>query len=382
MFVRVRWFSGTGNTARAMAIVAEELEAAGHRVECREFADPETEDASLPDLVVLGFPVLGFGAPAPFTRFVRRLPVAHGTPAAVFAVCGATVACGAVLAGYSGAACGRIARLLAGRGYTVVGSRDLSYPENWTQVSNPPDPRTEAAVVAHTDPLVREAARDLAAGRLRVQRHNLPARALCACVAVLFSTVGRRFLGKLYQADGTCTGCGQCALTCPARAIRIRRGRPQWGLDCAGCNRCINTCPHASIQTSLVRAIVHGVVNIGAFVAAVVLAAAPLRALGLMDAAGRFLPRWEAGPLPGILGAICMTVSALLMFALASAVQLGPIEAILRWAARTSVGARLLSFGWTQKFRRYRASGFTPQPIRAHVRRHASHAPRTSTFAR
>jgi Pyruvate/2-oxoacid:ferredoxin oxidoreductase delta subunit len=343
-----------------MAIVGEELTSAGHRVDSREFNSESAVESGRPDFLVLGFPVLGFSPPAPFARFVRRLPAARGTASVIFAVCGATVVRGAVLPGYSGSACKSIARLLGSRGYKVVGSYDVSYPENWTQVSNPPGPEAVRAILAQADPMVRAMARDLAAGTPRVQRHNLLARVLCGCVAILFRTVGRRFLGKLFTADGTCTGCGQCARACPAGAIRIRGGRPAWNLDCAGCNRCINTCPQESIQTSLARAVVHGVVNIGAFIAAIILAAAPLRALGILDTAGRFLPASEAGALAGILGAVCAVFSALLMYLLASVIQLGPIELLLRAVSRTSLGAHVLSYSWTRNYRRYRAPGFTP----------------------
>jgi ferredoxin/flavodoxin len=381
MFVQVRWFSGTGNTARAMAIVAEELTAAGHRVDSREFNAPQTEDSACPDLVVLGFPVLGFSAPAPFAAFVRRLRSLPGTPAVIFAVGGATVAGGNVVPGYSGSARDRIARLLRRQGCTVVGSYDVSYPENWTQMSNPPDPQAIGDILARFDPAVRAAARDIVTGTPRVQRHRLPARALCAVVAVLYRTLGRRFLAKLFAADGACTGCGQCARACPAGAIRILHDRPAWSLACAGCNRCINLCPRASIQASLVRAIVHGVVNIAAFVAAIVFAAAPLRALGLMDSAGNFLPVSDAGALSGILGAVCTILSALLMFVLVSVIQLGPIEGLLRVVSRSSAGARILSYGWTRNYRRYRAPGFVPRPVRT-PGRSAPQASGTSTFAR
>jgi Pyruvate/2-oxoacid:ferredoxin oxidoreductase delta subunit/flavodoxin len=363
MFVHLRYFSGTGNTARAMVIATEELAAAGHRVDCREFNEAPPPETGHPDLLVLGFPVLGFSAPSPFTRFVRRLPPSAGTPAVIFAIGGATVVGGAVLPGYSGSARGGVARLLRRRGYRVTGSYDFSYPENWTQVSNPPDPRATRDILLREDPLVRSAAREIAAGEPRVRENNLFARMLCACVAVLFRVVGRRFLGKLFVSDRTCTGCGQCARTCPAGSISIREGRPAWDLRCAGCNRCINTCPKASIQTSLARLVLHGVLNIGVFVAAIVFARAPLRGLGILDSAGSFVPAAGMGVLPAVLGVVCAILSALVMFFLASAIELGPLEVLFRAVEKTSGGARFFSHSWTRRYRRYRAPDFVPRSI-------------------
>lgn len=50
MLVHLRYFSATGNTARAMAIAAEELAAAGHRVDCREFNEASLPGMARPDL--------------------------------------------------------------------------------------------------------------------------------------------------------------------------------------------------------------------------------------------------------------------------------------------------------------------------------------------
>lgn len=44
--------------------------------------------------------------------------------------------------------------------------------------------------------------------------------------------------------DSRCVGCGLCIVTCPERALRPARVRPDLdGLRCTGCLACLEVCP-------------------------------------------------------------------------------------------------------------------------------------------
>lgn len=46
-----------------------------------------------------------------------------------------------------------------------------------------------------------------------------------------------------------CTGCGECARSCPAQILVIKEGKVQVvGDDCLGCQSCEMICPAAAIK--------------------------------------------------------------------------------------------------------------------------------------
>ena len=53
----LHFFSGTGNTARAVGIVAARLEAAGWEVARQAIAGGAEPPAGIPDLTVVAFPI-------------------------------------------------------------------------------------------------------------------------------------------------------------------------------------------------------------------------------------------------------------------------------------------------------------------------------------
>ena len=128
MKVFIHCFSATGNTARAARIVADRLAAAGRAVAFHAIDGRAAPPAEIPDLTILAFPVWSWAAPHFARAYARRLPKANGARAAVLATCGA----------FGGQAVGEMARALRRRGYAVVGSGEMAYPDNWVLAVNPP----------------------------------------------------------------------------------------------------------------------------------------------------------------------------------------------------------------------------------------------------
>jgi ferredoxin len=268
MKVAIRYFTGTGNTARAATLMQKTFQSAGWTVDRREIrsrmADPYSgiEDA---ELLVVAFPALGFSPPVVVRTWLKRLPkagkarkpVAGERRAAVLCVGGAIVVKGRYVPGWGAGAPFNAERSLIHRGWTVTGVGEVSYPENWLQVSNPPNEAEAADIRARNDPEVRAFAAALAQGESPRLDRSTTGRLAMAGIAPLFRLGGRRMLARLFIADSSCTGCGLCARTCPAVAIRLRRGRPRWNLRCAACNRCINICPMKSIRTSSLNLAFH-----------------------------------------------------------------------------------------------------------------------------
>ena len=155
-------------------------------------------------------------------------------------------------------------------------------------------------------------------------------------IAQLFRTCGRRFLGKFFVADDRCTACGQCARTCPVRAIHMEGGpaRPRWGAGCAGCYRCINLCPARAIQISIPRLAIHLGVNLALTV-------------GWVWA----MAEWRS-QLP------LAWVAATVVFAALTVLQLTALDGLLRGLERRPALRRVFTASYTESFGRYRAPGF------------------------
>lgn len=338
----IHYFSGTGNTARAVKILAARLEAAGHEVAVQGM-DGKTEPAGeIPDLTVVAFPIWAWAAPHFVLDYARRLPRAHGARAAVLATCG----------GFGAQGVGEMERVLRRRGYAVVASGEAVYPDNWVLAVNP------------ATGVEREKALETGDAAVHQFIHNSlsaqPVRWACAWVhrlwsrpiAWLFRWIGRRFMGKFFIADGRCTACGQCAATCPVRAIRMAGApaRPQWGAGCAGCYRCINLCPVQAIQVSVPRLAIHMGLNLGLIV-------------GWFFWVG-WLYR-QVAPLPGAMGFGLAVLWALAIFIVLAVVQLTVVDAGIEWLARRPALRGFFERSYTKTFGRYRAPGFQPGQMNA-----------------
>lgn len=333
----IHYFSGTGNTARAVQAVAERLAAAGHEVSRQVIAGHATPLPEIPDLTLIAFPIWSWAAPHFVLEHVRRLPKAKGARAAVLATCG----------GFGAQGVGEVERILLRRGFRVDCSGEAVYPDNWTLAVHPPTDDALAQALAKGDGLVQQFADNLLSDH--------PTRFRCAFghklwswpIAMIFRSFGRRFMGKFFVADDRCTSCGSCASSCPVRAIRMEGApeRPRWNASCAACYRCINLCPVQAIQISVPRLAIHLGMNLA------------------LTVWWFFWIGWlyrQVVPIPGAYGFGLAFVWAVAIFVALSLIQLTAVDALLHaLATRTPLRGFFLK-NYTKNFGRYRAPGFQP----------------------
>jgi ferredoxin len=350
----VVYMTGTGNTADAAAAIAAELTRDGWTVKAAELAAgvPLPTAAHSPgNLLVLCFPVLGFGMPALVRRQLKGLR-GGGRPAAVFATWG----------GEGGAALWQARLFLRLRGFRIVASSGAAYPFQWTQVV-PPQSGEEAALLMKTGSRdARDFGRLIAAhlrAGTRVPAAGGLARRLARAAGVLlglpvawtFSSIGRHGLAAMNAADARCKGCGSCVRMCPANAIVMAgpsdERRPRWRAGCEGCNRCINLCPRSAVQVSPVRAGIHLLLNTAVIVAVVM-------ALNRASSAA-------AGfGLPGILHFLAYAALLIVLVVVGSRVQFAALEPALFAVEGIPAVRGLIARSWTAHFPRYRHPGFRP----------------------
>lgn len=245
----IHYFTGTGNTRYAAEIIRNKLVVMGYTVSLInvEYGDGELEYS--PELNVFMFPVYGFAPALSMVQYLRNLKRVAGQKAAVLCVCGHTGKEG----GFHGQAGHQAENLLKGKGYEVFFIDFVSYPENWTQVMNPCDPQTQKRIFAETDNIVGAMAEKIGLLEKSINKCSIFNRSWSWLAHKSFILFGRRFMGKLFIADGNCIACNRCEKACPAKAIRMVDGKPRWNWNCELCNRCINICPKKSIQTSITR---------------------------------------------------------------------------------------------------------------------------------
>jgi ferredoxin len=340
----VRFMTGTGNTRRAAAVIADSLSAAGWSVECNELRKGRGvgEKDRGADLFVLAFPVLGFGMPSLIRGLLRGLR-GEGRAAAVFATWG----------GHHLGALREGGAFLRRKGFRVIAAGGGAYPFNWTQLFNPPEPRAALEMIGKGDAAARgfgeqlhaafESGKSMKRGSILRVEHPILTAVMGRPVSLIYSSIGRFGLGAMFAADPRCDACGRCVKECPAGAIvmagRGERRRPRWRMSCQGCNRCINSCPKEAVQFSVLRAAVHLPVNIAVFIGVI---------LGLNALAGvAALPLYVSIPAWIVLFLALTVYGSRFFFAL--------LEPLLFALESLPPLRRLVSHTWTAGFRRYMA---------------------------
>lgn len=260
----VLYYSGTGNSRRVAAWIADAAREAGSDTLLSPLRPTLPEDGTRWDtggLLVLALPTHGFTAPWAVLGFTLRLPRADGTHAAVIATRGALKFGPVFTPGFEGTAALLPALILAAKGYRVRGTAAVDMPSNWTALHPSLPAGAIEAIVARARTKTANLAAGLSSGR------HWPSTwfawllsLLLLPISVLYLGIGRFFLAKLFLASDRCTGCAICAAHCPQSAIEMRATatgqRPFWTLRCESCMRCMAFCPEKAVEASQILGIV------------------------------------------------------------------------------------------------------------------------------
>ncbi len=248
--VCIHYFSGTGNTKRAVDVITGELQKNGYEVQQFAITDLEPAPTGNGDFNIFAFSTLSWSAPVLVKKYLHRLPEGLGKKAAVLAV----------YAGEPGQAIVKIEQLLEKKGFDVFLSGGALYPNNWSQMTNPPTAGEAKEILAGGDRMALDFAERFCKGEQRLISKEKAGSFFTRFAALSFGLFGRRFLGKAYIADSHCNRCGLCAQTCPVHTIKVTgviSKKPHWKFNCEDCARCINICPQKAIQVSMPKLIIH-----------------------------------------------------------------------------------------------------------------------------
>jgi ferredoxin/flavodoxin len=244
--IRLRYFSGTGNTEIVTFMIVSKLRELGCDVRAEKIGmekderrTPTTEytAGTTIDCLGIGAPVIGFGTPSPVLDFIKRLPRGNGMKVFIFRTAGG------VIPGNFNASRDMIA-LLEKKGYDVFHERLFSIGSNWIiRFSNAAMRKLHDATKVKTETMCVE----IISGKRRLYETGGRKRFRDALLRRL-SGIGLRLLALDFRVGKGCTGCGRCAKRCPAGNIGIRGGKPRFGAKCAACMRCVYACPEKAIS--------------------------------------------------------------------------------------------------------------------------------------
>ena len=240
-------FSGTGNTMRVSEALAGKLRERGHEADIFPIrAEAEYPDPAIYDVVVVGYPVHAFNAPAAVLKFLKKLPAGdkqNPKPAYLVRTSGEPLK----LNNASGIT---PKRLLKKKGYAVKGEFRYVMPYN--------------IIFRHSDGMAArmwqdanlrftENAATMSEGEGEIYR-NGPFKRLVSFVLRIehaaMPVIGRSFKAK----KKLCMGCGVCAKVCPQGNIQMKNGRPKFKGKCVGCMGCAFSCPRDAIRTGVLNA--------------------------------------------------------------------------------------------------------------------------------
>lgn len=244
--VAIYYFSGTGNTAIVAGMIEAEFLHRGVAVtlmRIEDFLKNGREMGSAPnryDLIGIGHPVNGFGAPQIIADFIKALPDGAGKKVFLFKTAG-----GVAPVNYN--ASRQTIRRLSKKGYRVFYDRLFSLGSNW--------------IVKFKDSVMRDLYRatkqkaaimveEIMKGKTRFLKTGFPLSVITGSIAFLHDNTVR-FFGKDYRVSASCNHCGKCVRNCPTANIYEKNGRIKFKLSCLWCMRCLYGCPQNAIRHRL-----------------------------------------------------------------------------------------------------------------------------------
>lgn len=228
------YFSGTGNCLQVARDLAE------HCKDARliNIADYDMEEPIHAEKVGFVFPVYYFGLPNIIVRFIEQMKLEKVSY--LYAV--------VTYGGAAGRTLKQLYLLLRKRKIKIQAGYRVRMPGNCIALYGAKGRRTQKRLFAKEQKTVRKIAYKVM-GRercLAAFKVNPVMEAFSNKMYAGFDRIGEQ--GQHFQADGTCTHCGQCEKLCPVGNITLESGVPVWGARCEFCMACIQHCPVKAIN--------------------------------------------------------------------------------------------------------------------------------------
>lgn len=240
MKARFYVFSGTGNTRKVCGELAQRLEEQG--VSCEIFPIRERPEGEDYDVLVVGFPVHAFNAPAAVLKFLKSIPKRKERMRAyLMRTSGEPLS-------LNDASSVLPRRILKKRGYDVVGEYRFVMPYN---IIFHHSEGMAARMWQAAQRQIPDAAKQIVSGGGERDKVG-PAKRMASFLLRIEHTA-MPIIGRRFSVADDCIGCGKCAASCPQGNIHMENGRPVFGKNCVGCMGCSFGCPKDALRISLLN---------------------------------------------------------------------------------------------------------------------------------
>ncbi|MBR5534878.1 MAG: EFR1 family ferrodoxin [Ruminiclostridium sp.] len=230
------YFSGTGNSRYAAALLADrlgdEILDAGTLIKEKKKAELTSEKPW-----VFVAPTYAWQLPRVFSDLLRN-GLFEGSKDAYFVMtCGADI----------GSPEKELSALCQVKGFAFRGVLEVVMPENYITLFDAPGQEEAARIIAAARPVLEEGARLIGGGESFPERSTGFADKLkSGLINEMFYPVFVK--AKAFHVTKDCNGCGLCEKLCPLNNIELEGKEPLWGSRCTQCMACICGCPREAIE--------------------------------------------------------------------------------------------------------------------------------------
>lgn len=242
MQIKLRYFTGTGNSLKVLDTCGEVFINAKYEVDISEI-DASEKTIHNAEIIGFSFPVYAFGIPRVCRRYLKNLET-FKTKQKVFVL---ITAGDADESGFSIRECENI---LQQKNCEIIYTAVIEMPINWTISMNPPTAEVYTPIINKGINQSIQIANDILNGEKKYHVFNKPKKYSNFVFYrdyFLFKYLGVTNLWRNFRVYENCNACGLCSKICPTKSIQIINKKPKWLSSCEQCMRCVNFCPNESI---------------------------------------------------------------------------------------------------------------------------------------
>lgn len=243
--VTLAYFSGTGCTKAVVDCFENQLIKHKLQVNKLNIAVDDRYNTTTTDLLIVLSPVYAFRLSSIVENWTRDLPEAKGTYAVLISVAG-----GGEIS--PNTACRMKSKhFLKRKNYNLIYEKMLVMPSNFAIQAKQ---QMNFDLINILPQKVNKIITDIMLGKKNILHPKFQDK--------IFAHLGKaeHFGAGLFavsiRATNTCNQCGLCVSNCPKNNIRIKNGKPKFGIYCLLCMKCIYSCPRKALRSRIFKFLV------------------------------------------------------------------------------------------------------------------------------